>query len=479
MELRYSEYFNIDKAVFENLGIFNGYISHDSEYYLNPKLIQHTNNLDFNDSYKRINKQFSAIISLIGRVKIDDIKKDLFYKRAVEAIISKENGYIGLGYASAGKKGRGIGLKLAKAIASMCFRLIQVDKIEPEFFELLGVFKEQISVDRMSDMIIKIIEDDILIYTQKMAKILKVNTKRYKQYDLPYNSLDNDSPLFFLPTELLSKLPTWDVDFYETINESKEAQEALNNMFGGEYRKYIDKKKYREKFILEHSSFLDKLIEKYKTSSSVAYDFINDPSNDFRWIDTIQEIVEDNPLDLKKEKSVYSIVESICLKFLHLVEHTNAWRLFYHDGNRKKNESASQQAFQLFSTSYCNANNLDISPESNGGQGPVDFKFSVGLEKVLVELKLSSASLDTLKHCLDTQIDVYEKSEGASVSVLLILMIGTNEKLAEDRVEKLIQYKNTIKKDKKSIPEIIYIDALVKKSASKAIKKNSSLPTLF
>jgi len=101
------------------------------------------------------------------------------------------------------------------------------------------------------------------------------------------------------------------------------------------------------------------------------------------------------------------------------------------------------------------------------------------LEKVLVELKLSSASLDTLKHCLDTQIDVYEKSEGTRVSVLLILMIGTNGKLAADRVEKLIQYKNTIKKDKKSIPKIIYVDALVKKSASKAKNKNSSLPTLF
>lgn len=479
MELRYSEYYKIEKSVFEELGIFNGYISHDSEYYLNPKLIQHTNHLDFKDAYQKITQRFSNIILLISKAKIDDIKKDLYFKRAVEAIISKENGYIGLGYAGAGKQGRGIGEILAKAIASMCFRLIQIDKIEPEVFELLGVFKEQISVDRMSDMIIKIIEDNILSYSQRMAKQLKIDTKPYKQHDLPYNSLDNDSPLFFLPIELLSKLPTWDVDFYETINESKEAQEALNNMFGGEYRKYIDKKKNREKFILENSSFLDRLIDKYKKSNSVAYDFINDPSNDFRWIDTIQELVVENPLDLKKEKSVYSIVELICEKFSYLVEHTNAWRLFYHDGNRKKHESASQQAFQLFSTSYCTANNLDISAESNGGQGPVDFKFSLGMEKVLVELKLSSATLDTLKHCLETQIDIYEKSEGTSVSILLILMVGTNAKLAEDRIEKLIKYKTTLKKDKKSIPEIIYVDALVKKSASKAKKKVSSLPKLF
>ena len=37
MQLRYSEYFNIDKKEFDELGVFNGFILHDSEYYLNPK----------------------------------------------------------------------------------------------------------------------------------------------------------------------------------------------------------------------------------------------------------------------------------------------------------------------------------------------------------------------------------------------------------------------------------------------------------
>ena len=50
MELRYSEYFGIDKTIFEKLGIFNGFILHDSEYYLNPKLIKNTDNPFFQSS---------------------------------------------------------------------------------------------------------------------------------------------------------------------------------------------------------------------------------------------------------------------------------------------------------------------------------------------------------------------------------------------------------------------------------------------
>lgn len=84
---------------------------------------------------------------------------------------------------------------------------------------------------------------------------------------------------------------------------------------------------------------------------------------------------------------------------------------------------------------------------------------------MLVEIKLSTS--DTLEHCLTTQIDIYEKSEGTEQSILLILMVGTNEETAMKKIEKLIAYKNNLK-NKKYLPEIIEVDALIKKSASKA-----------
>ncbi len=39
---------------------------------------------------------------------------------------------------------------------------------------------------------------------------------------------------------------------------------------------------------------------------------------------------------------------------------------------------------------YCEINNLDISPESNTGRGPVDFKISREEDKTVIEIKLTS-----------------------------------------------------------------------------------------
>lgn len=468
MELRYSEYFDIDNKKFKEMGIFNGFILHDSEYYLNPKLIKKTNNDFFTDSYKKIQTRFSNIISLLERVKIPDKDKDLYYKAAINAIASKENGYIGLGYSSAGKKGRGIGHVLAESIISTSYKLLIQDKIEPELFEILGVFKDNISVDRISDMIINIIDSDILKYTEFIADKLKIPTRKYKGFNVPYNVYDKNSPLYFLPTSLLSKLPIWDEIYIETLEQSHEAKEAINSLFGEAYSHSQISKKDKEILFTNNKILIDRLIENYKEAKEEAYDFNNDPANDFKWIDTVKKIVNDNPIPLSKKSSIYDIVIMICNKFQHLVENTNAYKLFYDDIGHYKHERASQQAFQLFATAYCDANDLDISPESNGGLGPVDFKFSQGKEKVLVELKLSSAKQSTLSHCLETQIKIYAKSEQADKSILLLILIGQNKETAYKKVEKLIEYKNIVLKSESYLPEIIYIDALIKKSASKA-----------
>jgi hypothetical protein len=467
MQLRYSEYYKIDKKEFDNLGVFNGFILHDSNYFLNPKLIKETNNDFFINSYSKIRTKFSNIIKLIDRVK-EPNKNDLYFKAASNAIKSKENGYIGLGYSEAGKKGRGIGEKLAISITETAYKLIKEDKLEPELFELLGVYKEQINIDRISDMIVNIILEDILKYTEYIASKLDIPIKVhniYKDYKLPYNSFDNNNPLFFLPTELLSKLPSWDENFYEAIEESRDTKNLINSLFGEEYSEHLKKKKHREEILIKDKEAALNLIKKYNATKNESYDFINDSSNDFRWIDDISDIVKNNPLELTPKQSIYQITQEICNKFKYLVENTNAYKLLYHDGTRKKHESASQQAFQLFAKSYCDANNLDISPESNGGRGPVDFKFSQGKEKVLVEIKLSTS--DTLEHCLTTQIDIYEKSEGTEQSILLILMVGINEEIAMKKIDKLIAYKNSLI-NKRNLPEVIEVDALIKKSASKA-----------
>jgi hypothetical protein len=62
----------------------------------------------------------------------------------------------------------------------------------------------------------------------------------------------------------------------------------------------------------------------------------------------------------------------------------------YHAGSPRP-EKAAQRLFFAIAYAYCKANNLDVTPEADTGNGPVDFKVSLGFTgRVLVEIKLST-----------------------------------------------------------------------------------------
>jgi hypothetical protein len=57
--------------------------------------------------------------------------------------------------------------------------------------------------------------------------------------------------------------------------------------------------------------------------------------------------------------------------------------------NRGREEDVAQRLFRLMVVPFCRYNNVDLTPQSNAGRGPVDFKFSQGWSaRAIVELKL-------------------------------------------------------------------------------------------
>ena len=64
--------------------------------------------------------------------------------------------------------------------------------------------------------------------------------------------------------------------------------------------------------------------------------------------------------------------------------------MLWNDNDTAKSEKAAQLLFLGVVKHYCQANNIDISPEPNIGRGPVDFKVSMGFGlRSLLELKLA------------------------------------------------------------------------------------------
>ncbi len=75
----------------------------------------------------------------------------------------------------------------------------------------------------------------------------------------------------------------------------------------------------------------------------------------------------------------------------------------------------------------------DVSPESNSGRGPVDFKISRGAkDKTLVEFKLASNS--NLKRNLKNQTSIYEKAHDTKKSIKVILYFSEKELITVRRI---------------------------------------------
>jgi hypothetical protein len=205
----------------------------------------------------------------------------------------------------------------------------------------------------------------------------------------------------------------------------------------------------------------------YRSSLPPIYDFKLDPIGDLVWHREARKVAGLNPLKLTAPSvpspdDVLTVALSICDKFKQLVENNALSHLLYGEKNRPKHESAAQRLFYGIADSYCEANNLDISPELNSGRGEIDFKLSNGYQqRVVIEIKLTTNR--SLLHGYDVQLVEYEKAEKTKKSIFLVLDVagGSRNQFAE--VKKKVEKAEI---DNVPHPYIVFVDARPKASAS-------------
>ncbi|HYX72488.1 MAG TPA: hypothetical protein VE732_06940, partial [Nitrososphaera sp.] len=104
------------------------------------------------------------------------------------------------------------------------------------------------------------------------------------------------------------------------------------------------------------------------------------------------------------------------------IENKDGYKIFYVDGNPIRREKDLHILYNL--VGYGTPS--DVSPESNSGRGPVDFKISRGAtDKTLVEFKLASHS--NLRRNLKNQTPIYEKAHDTRKSIKAILYFSDAE----------------------------------------------------
>lgn len=163
----------------------------------------------------------------------------------------------------------------------------------------------------------------------------------------------------------------------------------------------------------------------------------------------------------KDSGDIKEIVTELIKEFKDLIENNGLWKLLWND-TRNPTEKNIQQFFLAIASSFCKANNIDLSPETDSGNGPVDFKFSHGFKsKIVVEIKLSTNT--RLVHGYEQQLEIYKNSENTDEGIFIIVDIGN----IGNKYNKVLTVREKILAQNGKASEIWYVDAKRKDSASK------------
>ncbi|MDX9961406.1 MAG: hypothetical protein RBS32_08050 [Aliarcobacter sp.] len=460
----YSEYFGIKSAGLKKYDVFNGFVNRDSLYYILPYEFENIQIDEFKNSYKKYKQYFSNIITILEHSN----GNDRFYREAEKKFQFHEIGHIGLGYSKTGKNGSGIGKIFASKLTQTAYQLVSAGIKNPEIFLMVGLIEEKIGPDRISDMTVSILKDDFLLYTQRVSFELKLKTKDFKYgtavYKLPFNS--SNEPIVLCPKSVLTDLPvafdSHDIDIVCSHNNAlrDKVNEILGQVFDKQTRTFI-KRNFKD-LILKNPAIIEETIKTYKEKGK-NYDFENDPNGDFIWKEIASDTVQNFPLTLKISTKPIDIVNIICNKYQDLIENNGMWKFFHNNDGTHKNESFSQMLFFAIAHSYCEANNLDISPETDTGNGPIDFKISQGFnDKINIEMKLSTNT--KLLHGYKSQLAIYNKAEKTNQSKFIIVQLYDKD---STKIEKVYEHKKQNETIDNKLPDIVVIDATKRESASK------------
>jgi hypothetical protein len=287
---------------------------------------------------------------------------------------------------------------------------------------------------------------------------------------LPVNPFIRESgPVVLLPSDILRDLPIatdWS-DIADAASKNKQLRDQVNRQIARlwEVKSRKDKSKLREWALAGKNQF-ETFLGMIRSADGRAYDTSSDPLGELVWRRIASTLASDVPFTIKRPANldvdgVAAIVVQIIEQFRFLIEDRRLSEELYHAGEPRPEKSA-QRLFFAVAHAYCKANDLDLTPEADTGNGPVDFKVSRGFRgRVLVEIKLSRNS--KLIEGYTRQLEAYKTAEETVKGYYLVIDVGQMGKKAQG----LMYIKNKAAKEGRAVSPVIFIDGMRKPSASK------------
>lgn len=462
-----SDYLRNDKY-FEENGVFDPVMEEDNHFFINIQRLKKAKTDEFIESYSRINEFFRKIIKLLSRASKKDCT-DICYKQALALFDFSEKKEIKglcLGV-SKGKGGAAFGTVLSKQVIDSAYEIVKAGIDDPEFFQLLPLFQDNVGPDRLSDMIATLILPDIMEYTRRVYASLGVDSDKYEDIEIadgivinPYKKRE----MLLIPIEILHEIPiakSWgEIDC--VISKNNTIRAMMNSHVAAMWNKWTtsERKCYVKEEIFKNSELCKAAIAEYCKEELSKYDpkeqidyLIKKVWNQIeKQMDSWKSSLQPDAIDSKKASM------EIMTYFKSWVENLKGWENIQ-GADSQKREKLTQRIIHLSGQCYIRTNNFDMSCEPDEGRGPVDFKVSRGQDITLIEVKLSTNN--EYLHGYETQLKEYGKAENTLKLIYVFIDLGNPGR--RRKIEQV--YAENVRLGKE-VPDVIIIDARERESAS-------------
>ena len=243
--------------------------------------------------------------------------------------------------------------------------------------------------------------------------------------DLPENPY-NGKAVLLVPQRYLRDLPTLNADdFWEYCWDNE--NETIRNEFSHDITRRVAKRQIIG-LARGHPEIRRRYLEERESRLSRPYDIERDPQGLLAWYEATAHYTHANPLQflIRRDRDFFPAIKLMVEKFRHFVEENRGWSLLWNDNGTPRGEKIAQDLFLGIVKHYCDANNIDVSRESDIGRGPVDFKVSRGMRlRALMELKLAKNT--RFWHGLRRQLPKYLEAEEIRVGYFVVVVLSEED----------------------------------------------------
>ena len=463
--------FGISESQLARLGVTNVSLNTDTRLFIDPLLLSESAHTEMSKFGRNAyDEHFRKVIKLL---KASRNRGDAAWRAAEKLFQFSEISWTCLGYGST-VRGSGFGSELIRSTLETASQIVDIGVEDVDLFMVLALFEEGIGPDRISDMTTNVTLTSLLSFTGRIAATLRIGTSEHNtnhgKLRAPTNPYTG-GPLIFVPTDIVRDLPIacdWS-DVARVASENEQLRDKVNNSIGKIWASMTRKeKRILKSTALQSKANFNEVLDLIRQVDTSPYNFKDDLNGETFWSGLGDRLGTKYPLNLSRFANrklaiseVQSVVDEILNQFRDLVENKGMWKELWTDSGKHRKEKAAQRLFFVIAYAYCKANNLDVSPEADSGNGPVDFKISHGFRgKVVIEIKLSTGDVI---HGYETQLEIYKRADDTQHGIFLLVDVGGLGK----KYMHIQNLRGEARARGERASSIWYVDATKKQSASK------------